>query len=597
MASDPFVRPITKRSAPSPGVRQNGQAGKKQKTQAADPDFSARKATIEEEAELSLDPQVVIDEEEEDDRFFGGGLTEQETQALDYLDANDKDDLGPVVALDLGGMRKMAARFEKAITKNQKMRARYVDDPARFLESEAELDQEVKNLSVLSEYPELIGEFVNMQCLSSLISLIGHENSDIACGAIQVLDELTDADTSISDDNAETLIEGLTSCHGLETLVQNLFRLDESIPAEHDGVFKTMSILENVINIDSKQKLELFHKTKLCDWLLLRMNKADQIGFPMSENRQYAAELLSILSQDCVSNVQKLIQLDAVDAILMLLAPFRKRDPEKSSVEEEYLENLFDILDIVVTQSDGKDKFIEGEGIDLMQRLILDSRAPETRLRALRALEYACGSWSGGAVCQQVVEVGLLRTLFAQFMKKDDNEIIKACLGIFVSFFRTLNDGEPERIRVLNKFIEDDHAKVKRLVHLRRTHVDRHDTFLARLADAEAMRQPMTTEDRAEYDLTKYLDRLDNGLDTIQLIDVILAWLAASDETLTKSIVDQQQINRTNVRVVLKEMIDALSVKLETHMVEPSEEHSEEDVEVQQEREMLEAILEIWSDT
>ena len=60
--------------------------------------------------------------------------------------------------------------------------------------SEADLDADIKSLSVLSEHPELYEEFAKLGCVASLVSLLAHENTDIAIDAIQTLSELTDED-------------------------------------------------------------------------------------------------------------------------------------------------------------------------------------------------------------------------------------------------------------------------------------------------------------------------------------------------------------------------------------------------------------------
>lgn len=75
--------------------------------------------------------------------------------------------------------------------------------------SEADLDTEIKNLSILSEHPELYGEFSKMGCVGSLISLLSHENADIAIGAIQIISELTDEDVDAEQEQWDTLVNAM----------------------------------------------------------------------------------------------------------------------------------------------------------------------------------------------------------------------------------------------------------------------------------------------------------------------------------------------------------------------------------------------------
>lgn len=75
--------------------------------------------------------------------------------------------------------------------------------------SEADLDTEIKNLSILSEHSELYGEFSKMGCVSSLISLLSHENADIAIDAIQIVSELTDEDVEAEQEQWDTLVNAM----------------------------------------------------------------------------------------------------------------------------------------------------------------------------------------------------------------------------------------------------------------------------------------------------------------------------------------------------------------------------------------------------
>jgi beta-catenin-like protein 1 len=97
----------------------------------------------------------------------------------------------------------MILKFEKAINKNQEMRVRYADQPEKFMESEADLDEEIKNLLTLTEAPQMYPEFVNLGSVSSLLSLLSHENTDIAIDTIDLINELTDEDVGVGSSEEE----------------------------------------------------------------------------------------------------------------------------------------------------------------------------------------------------------------------------------------------------------------------------------------------------------------------------------------------------------------------------------------------------------
>lgn len=136
----------------------------------------------------------------------------------------------------------------------------------------------------------------------------------------------------------------------------------------------------------------------------------------LTQNKQYAAEILAILLQSSEKNREKFMNEDGVDILLQLLSQYRKRDPEKSSDEEEYVENLFDCLICLVDEDAGKNKFVEGEGIELAQIMIKEGKF--SKERALRVLDHALSGLGGAPACERLVEVAGLKTVFGMFMKK-----------------------------------------------------------------------------------------------------------------------------------------------------------------------------------
>lgn len=79
--------------------------------------------------------------------------------------------------------------------------------------SEADLDADIKSLSVLSEHPELYEEFAKLGCVASLVSLLSHENTDIAIDAIQTLSELTDEDVQAEQEQWDSLVNAMVRSH------------------------------------------------------------------------------------------------------------------------------------------------------------------------------------------------------------------------------------------------------------------------------------------------------------------------------------------------------------------------------------------------
>lgn len=107
--------------------------------------------------------------------------------------------------------------------------------------SEADLDADIKALSVLSEHPELFEEFRKLGCLGSLVGLLAHENTDIAIDAVEVISELTDDEVEAEPEQWSALVDGMVEAQLLEMLASNLERLNESIETDRHGVYHTLS--------------------------------------------------------------------------------------------------------------------------------------------------------------------------------------------------------------------------------------------------------------------------------------------------------------------------------------------------------------------
>lgn len=171
-------------------------------------------------------------------------------------------------------------------------------------------------------------------------------------------------------------------------------------------------MLENLASQTSIAE-KICRDSTVLPWLLSRIQQKE---LPVSQNKQYAAEILAILLQSSFKNTEKFLGIEGVDVLLQLLSQYRKRDPEKDSDEEEYVENLFDCLICLVDEDTGKTKFLEGEGVELAQIMLKEGKF--SKQRALRVLDHALGGLGGAPACDRLVEAAGLKTVFGMFMKK-----------------------------------------------------------------------------------------------------------------------------------------------------------------------------------
>jgi beta-catenin-like protein 1 len=479
--------------------------------------------------DMEAGPSLPPDDDEGDDeegRFFGGGVTGETAQALDYLDQQDGEDYKEE-KIDSAWMKRLAASFERKIAKNAELRAKFESEPTKFMGSEADLDAEIKSWSLLSEHADLYPEFAQSNAVPSLVGLLAHDNTDIAIGAIEIISELLDEDVEASQPQWDALAEALLDADLLDLLMSNLNRLDEKTETDRSGVYHSLSVLESLAS--QQPVADRIGTETVLNWLCNRIRTPET---PLTQNKQYAAEVLQVLLQSSPLLRSRLAkEVEGVDLFLQILAHYRKRDPPKDTPEEEYVENVFDALTCVLDERAGKTAFVEAEGVELV--LIMLKEGGFSKQRALRALDHAVGGSAGGEVGEACVAVGLklveaggLKNIYSLFSKKPTPATMEHLLGIFASLLRWLPGESAARIRTLNKFTEKEYEKLGKLLQVRKEYAKR----LSAVEDEIKLeRRMMDEDDWAEREGEWFSRRLDHGLFGLQTVDVVLAWLVAED--------------------------------------------------------------------
>ena len=120
------------------------------------------RATVHDEGEDDDDDQVagpelppdqeeqLPDDDDDEGRFFGGGITKNTADVMDFIDEQDQDEtvrLGPHILetrlmgstqqsekVDIAWLRKLALNFEKRISKNTELRAKFEDKPEKYVQ-------------------------------------------------------------------------------------------------------------------------------------------------------------------------------------------------------------------------------------------------------------------------------------------------------------------------------------------------------------------------------------------------------------------------------------------------------------------------------
>uniref|UniRef100_A0A4W3J4T3 Beta-catenin-like protein 1 n=1 Tax=Callorhinchus milii TaxID=7868 RepID=A0A4W3J4T3_CALMI len=408
--------------------------------------------------------------------------------------------------LDESSVKKMILTFEKRAYKNQELRIKFPENPEKFMESELDLNDIIQEMHVVATMPDLYHLLVELNAVQSLIGLL----------------KLTDIDTlHESEEGAEVLIDALLDGQVVALLVQNLERLDESVKEEADGVHNTLAIIENLAEFRPEMCTEAAQQG-LMQWMLKRI----KAKMPFDANKLYCSEILAILLQNNDANRELLGEQEGIDVLLQQLSVFKRHNPSTNE-EFEMMENLFDSLCSCLMLSSNRDRFLKGEGLQLMNLMLREKKM--SRASALKVLDHAVIGPEGSDNCHKFVDILGLRTIFPLFMKTPkkmkkagmtEKEHEEHVCSILSSMLRNLKG--QQRTRLLNKFTENDCEKVDRLMELHFKYLEAVQVADKKIEGEkhDMVRQGEIIDDDMEDEF--YLRRLDAGLFVLQLVCYIM---------------------------------------------------------------------------
>merc|ERR1719154_689920 len=132
------------------------------------------------------------------------------------------------------------------------------------------------------------------------------------------------------------------------------------------------------------------------------------------------------------------------------------------------MENLFDCLCSCLMHLPNRERFLRGEGLQLMNLMLRDKKV--SRSGALKVLDHALIGSEGTDNCIKFIDILGLRTLFPLFMKTpsrnkrsgvSSEEHEERTVSILASLLRNVtvaNNSGKQRERILIKFTENDHG-------------------------------------------------------------------------------------------------------------------------------------------
>lgn len=319
---------------------------------------------------------------------------EKDSDANERIDENDdNEDIGDgEVTPDM--LKHMIMQLEKKINKNQEMRLKYSDRPEEFMDSELDLDDEIRKFNAISTTPALFADFVRLGATASFMSLLCHDNEDISSDVLRLFVEYTSVDDSTSLEEiryAAMLVDDLLKNKAFELLTQNMTRASaklsellssetsaaataeakvadpEDVRDKQEIIVNTLTCFDNCVEIaGAPVRKRLCEIDALPQFLLDKVLEYSRDLAELDDIGSYACELLSIVVNQDPEAQQRVGELDGIELLLQAVNNVKHVKKPKSPEDEEFIENIFNTLCSLLLDPKNQSRFTESEGINLM---------------------------------------------------------------------------------------------------------------------------------------------------------------------------------------------------------------------------------------
>ena len=360
---------------------------------------------------------------------------------LAEIEQNNPDITKETTELTEKSVKKLVIQFERALNDNVEKRAKFSTKPEKFLDSEVDLDNAIKNLQSLASAPKLYHVLIDTKCVPSLLSVLCcDENEDICVDILELFRELFDPDASNEgeeDENRQAfqLLNCLRENDGIKMFVDCLMdrffskpkkknereereEKDDDLAGEEtkrNAEETILQIVENAIEISggTSEICEYFlneSNTRLKEYLLERVGKKQGTDGVKVQ----ASELLSILTTGCDETVKKsmLLANDAfMDPIMMAIACYKRKN-RKIAKNEKSSRISPDALCALLQTKKGQETFFNLEGLELMLMCVKSKLF--VRGSALKILDFALTENELG--CLKFIDAFGLKTIFSTFV-------------------------------------------------------------------------------------------------------------------------------------------------------------------------------------
>ena len=131
------------------------------------------------------------------------------------------------VKFDKNSIKRMINQLRQKLNQNQEQRLKYASNPEEFMDSEAALHSSLKEIQVISAFPQYLTDFVKSEGVEALLEVLDHQNPDIIIESVTLLVELTDEDL-LSQQQDSQVVEKLIKNEVWNFLIRILSKLNDS---------------------------------------------------------------------------------------------------------------------------------------------------------------------------------------------------------------------------------------------------------------------------------------------------------------------------------------------------------------------------------
>ncbi|CDR37923.1 CYFA0S01e19240g1_1 [Cyberlindnera fabianii] len=414
------------------------------------------------------------------------------------------------VTIDFPWLSKIVGTITSTLAENSTQRDKYPNEPLRFLDTETALYAQVKELSNITENPSLLED--PQLLIKVLPDLLSHPNEDIVEQSTITLSDFIDHEY---EPFSESFISWLLSTK----ILQNLLLKSPSIQK------LSLQMIAELCEYESYKEQVQLQLTEDVFLFLSRIN--EQTSTPDMTETLYDV-IYRLVSIDISTFCTKFPF--AIEILLVTLSKMINRD---YTPDLEPIEDIVDSLGSCLTDHNGYDSIVHYEGFELFV-LLMKKTGEWGFLTFLKLAGLAMDSLNKRSNVDLSLDIvrsnHFLKSVFKFYNSGNEKSVIQVFVGLMVF----LPFGSDERVRVINRLVSKEGKGVK--------------TILKTTSKTDSAVLGVN----GTYDFDDlYLEKIEAGLDLIQKVVLLFAWLLIEDDELKAEIVSYG-VDIKKINVILR---------------------------------------------